>query len=131
MDEWLIDCARGCLSRHASIAVCERTGKRNEPEFVRFMPFGVWGLSLLTSTATRAFGLSLPLTIGLLTLGSTAYEYWHPFPAFHHDGPGILHLGMLVAADLRILTEPGFFSGRAGVGAQHVSHRRHCWDVLQ
>src|SRR5437762_12747538 len=76
-------------------------------------------------------GLSLPLTNGLLTLLSTAYEYCHPLPPVHHDGPGILHLGMLVTTDLRVLAQPWFFTGGAGLGAQHVSDRCHCRYVLQ
>src|SRR5262249_29452688 len=36
-----------------------------------------------------------------------AYEKSDPHPALRHDGPGILHLGRMAAADLRIPAEPG------------------------
>ena len=33
------------------------------------------------------------------------YEYFYPLPPLHHDGAGVFHLGMLVAADLQLPPE--------------------------
>src|SRR6516162_1629935 len=62
---------------------------------------------LLSRELTRALGLrgltQACLTIrSLLGLRLLRYESLHPLPPVHHDGPRILHLGSLVAADFRL-----------------------------
>src|SRR3954470_15465052 len=69
--------------------------------------------------------------MAVMVASRSTHESDDPPQADSDDGAGVLHLGSLVSADLRLPAERRLHPGGTDVDSQRLSRRRHHRHVLQ